>query len=72
MRLAEAELISLEAISGSSLTRYGKIMAALGLELKLGKFVALALEKDISFDAMVIAAVFNWRECVLSRWKRGR
>jgi len=47
-------------------------MAALGLEPKLGKFVALALEKDISFDAMVIAAVFNWRECVLSRWKRGR
>jgi len=57
LRLAKAELISLEAIRDGSLTRYGEIMAALDLEPKLGKFVALALENDISFDAMVIAAV---------------
>ena len=55
--MAKQELEDLGAIKRDSLTRYGRIMATLDLEPKLGKFVALCIDIGIGIDAMVIAAV---------------
>ena len=57
LNMAKQELKDLDAIKNGSLTRYGRIMASLDLEPKLGKFVALCIDMEIGIDAMVIAAV---------------
>lgn len=57
LEYAKKEIEMLGAIVNNKLTYHGKIMATLDIEPKLGKFVALSIEEDIGYDAMVIAAV---------------
>ena len=54
---ASEELSDLGAVRNDTLTQYGKIMAALHIDPRLGKFVALGIEEDIPLDVMVIAAI---------------
>ncbi|XP_066915587.1 uncharacterized protein [Clytia hemisphaerica] len=57
LMLAKQELKDLGAIKGNRLTNFGKMMAKLDIEPKLGKFVSLCIEEGYGYDAMVIAAV---------------